>query len=514
MTAIFGGIFGLATVTSIIALLIQAVPPRDDRALAAGAGSAPSPSGEAKAPVQPVSKKRKREAIPGPWRLSELEKDASVTIASAAMDRRSFIVALGEKNVPKAEVYRILKAFDGVRAFDKSGRKDRFSVAMNRTTKHVVAFEYEVDPSEVYQAREGDGGLLTGTKLDMKIAEAEVTAAFYVGKDLHQSYEFAGLEDGILDALDEALRGRISSESFEEGSIVKLVAVEETALGLFARYKSISAVEYRPADPAAKTIRVYAFKGDKSRGNFDDRGMQFGGGWRKPCVGCPITSHFNPKRKHPILHKIMPHNGTDFGAPTGTPLYAAFRGTITWVGPHGPTGNFVEILHPNGVSTGYAHLSRFAPGLKKGDKVGTHQLVGYVGTTGRSTGPHLHLSAKRDGKFFDILTLDLDGEHPMASADRPAFQAYKAELDKRLEAIALPEPPPEAPPPEAPSPATEGSSAALPAAEAAAPTPDRAPSVGASPARRAAPVPTNVPLEDGGIRPGSLIEDSSEDDGE
>lgn len=510
MTAVFGGIFGLATVTSIIALLIQAVPPRDDRVLMAEAASPANPSGAGKAPPPPASKKRKREAIPGPWRLSELEKDASVTIASAAMDRRSFIVALSEKNVPKAEIYRILKAFDGIRTFDRSARKDRFTVALNRTTKRVVAFEYEVSPTEIYQAREGDGGLLTGTKLDMKIAEAEVATAFYVGKDLRRSYDFAGLEDGVLDALDDALRGRISSESFEEGAIVKLIAVEETALGLFARYKSISAVEYRPPDPAAKTIRVYAFKGDKSHGNFDDRGMQFGGGWRKPCVGCPITSHFNPKRKHPILHKIMPHNGTDFGAPTGTPLYAAFRGTVTWVGPHGPTGNFVEILHPNGVSTGYAHMSRFAPGLKKGDKVGTHQLVGYVGTTGRSTGPHLHLSAKRDGKFFDVLTLDLDGEHPMASADRPAFQAHKAELDKRLEAIPLPEPPPEAPPAEAAAPVSEAAAAAPPSA-----VPERAPSDSSdAPVRRAAPVPTNVPLEDGGIRPGSLVEDSSEDDGE
>jgi murein DD-endopeptidase MepM/ murein hydrolase activator NlpD len=447
MTAVFGGLFGLATLTSIVALLIQGVPVRDERALVAAAsssGSAGSAPEAVKVGAALELKKKKRTALPGPWRITELAKDPSVLIASDAIERRAFITALAEKGIPKAQVYRIMKAFDGLRKFDKCGRRDRFTVAMDRATRRARAFEYQVSSSEIYQAKEDENGLLTGARLDMKIGEEETVAAFYVGKDLAASYRAGGLEDGALETIDEALSGRMSTESFEEGSTVRLIAVEETALGLFSRYKKLIALEYRPADPAQKPLRIYDFSGQESRGYFDERGRQpYAGGWRSPIPGAPVTSKFNPKRLHPVLKKIMPHQGTDFGAPTGTPVYSAYRGVVEWIGPSGPSGNLVTLLHPDGVSTGYAHLSRFASGIRVGDRVGTHQLVGYVGSTGRSTGPHLHFSAKKDGKFFDAETLQLDGERVLPGGDRAAFAAAKEALDQRLEAIPLPEPPPE-----------------------------------------------------------------------
>lgn len=493
MTAVFGGIFGLATVTSIIALLIQVVPPRDERAIIAQNNT----TSESAAPAVEARevKKPKRTPIPGPWRISELEKDPGITVASATMDRRSFIDALAEKGVPKAQAYRIMKAFEGVRKFDKTGRKDRFTVAIERSSQRVKAFEYEITSTEIYQAREGNDGLLLGARLDMKVAENEITGAFYVGSDLTASYQAGGLEDGVLAAIDEALSGRLSTESFEEGGTVRLIAVEETALGLFAKYKRLVAIEYRPADPAVKPTRIYSFVGQESKGYFDERGRQpYGGGWRSPVPGAPVTSRFNPKRMHPVLKKTMPHNGTDFGAVSGTPVYSAYRGVVGFVGMAGPSGNLVTINHPNGIETGYAHLSRFAAGIKVGDKIGTHELVGYIGSTGRSTGPHLHFSAKKDGKFFDAETLQLDGERVMPAVDRPAFAAHKADLDKRLDAIPLPEPPPEKP--KAVAAAPGGSGAPL----AGGATPGASPSAAAS--------------ADPGIHPSQLVEDNGEEDEE
>jgi murein DD-endopeptidase MepM/ murein hydrolase activator NlpD len=510
MTAIFGGLFGLATVTSVIALLIQVVPPRDERAIIAG--TSPSASGSAStsaALAKPEVKKRQRIAIPGPWRVSELEKDPATLVATATMDRKSLMDALGDKGVPKAQVYRIMKAFDGVRKFDKSARKDRFTVAMERSTRRVRAFEYAVSGTEIYQSREGSDGLLsTGAKLDLKIAEAEFIGAFYVGSDLGVAATSAGFEDGLFTALDEALSGRISSESFEEGGTVRVIAVEETALGLFARYKRIIAAEYRPPDPSAKPVRVYTFNGQDARGYWDDRGKQpYAGGWRSPVPGAPVTSRFNPKRMHPILHKIMPHQGTDFGATMGTPVYSAYRGVVSFVGPHGATGNWVGINHPNGVETGYAHLSRFAAGLKAGDKVGTHQLVGYVGSTGRSTAPHLHFSARKNGVFFDAETLQLDGERPVPVVDRQAFLAAKAELDRRLDAIPLPEPPPEQPKPVA-------AAGSLPTSAPEAP-PEGAGAL-AKGGRHAvivgSPAAIASAAAEPGIHPKSFVEDTGEDD--
>jgi murein DD-endopeptidase MepM/ murein hydrolase activator NlpD len=100
---------------------------------------------------------------------------------------------------------------------------------------------------------------------------------------------------------------------------------------------------------------------------------------------------------HPILHKVMPHLGTDFGAAMGTPIGASAPGTIVSLAYSGPAGNLVKIEHTGGIETGYAHCSRFAEGLKVGDKVKRLQTVGYVGSTGRSTGPHLHFEVLRNG---------------------------------------------------------------------------------------------------------------------
>jgi murein DD-endopeptidase MepM/ murein hydrolase activator NlpD len=136
----------------------------------------------------------------------------------------------------------------------------------------------------------------------------------------------------------------------------------------------------------------------------------------------------------------MPHNGTDFGAPTGTPVGASSYGTVSFIGPAGPSGNLVKLDHPGGIETGYAHLSRFADGLKVGDKVKRLQLVGYVGSTGRSTGPHLHFTAKKDGKYIDPESLNLDGMRVISTEFRGEFEKVKLGYDKLLRAIALPPP--------------------------------------------------------------------------
>src|SRR6185436_12136791 len=120
-----------------------------------------------------------------------------------------------------------------------------------------------------------------------------------------------------------------STEAFKEGGVVKLVVVETTALGKFVGYERIKAIEYRASDPSKPPLRAYWFEGETVRGYVDDKGRHASNaGWRTPIPGAPITSHFNPKRMHPVLHTVMPHNGTDFGAPLGTPVYASFHGKV------------------------------------------------------------------------------------------------------------------------------------------------------------------------------------------
>lgn len=445
LTAVFGGLFGLATIASVFALLIQVFPVKDQRAAianaAASAGSNPEP------PVRETPKKhaeptpkRVRQELPQPWRVEDLK--ATHQLVKGEMMRRSLSGALDEEHVPKDQVYRVLKAMDGVFKFDHPRRKDRFIVALERGTKTLVGFEYIVSPIEIYQAKANEHGFLEAKRLDMQVKEEEFSASFYIGKNFATSYEAVGLEPGFTKAVNEAFSGQTSTEAFEEGGVLKAILVERTALGHFVDYERVKAVEYRPADPAKPPLRAYWFEGETVKSYVDDKGRHSSNaGWRSPVPGAPITSNFNPRRLHPVLHTVMPHNGTDFGAPTGTPVYASFRGKIVLIGPQGPSGNLVLIEHPNGVQTGYAHLSRFAAGIKVGDPIGTHQLVGYVGSTGRSTGPHLHFSAKRDGKFFDSVELKVESLQLLPTGERGPFANQKAAYDKALETIQLPDPP-------------------------------------------------------------------------
>lgn len=118
---------------------------------------------------------------------------------------------------------------------------------------------------------------------------------------------------------------------------------------------------------------------------------------RNPLDVFRISSHFNPKRLHPILNEIRPHEGTDYAAPTGTPVRATSDGNVTRASRYGSYGNIVILAHAGGLETRYAHLSRFAEGVKPGVRVRQGEVIGYVGSTGRATGPHLHYEVLKDG---------------------------------------------------------------------------------------------------------------------
>jgi murein DD-endopeptidase MepM/ murein hydrolase activator NlpD len=140
-------------------------------------------------------------------------------------------------------------------------------------------------------------------------------------------------------------------------------------------------------------------------------------------------------RFHPVLKRKLLHNGIDYAASSGTPVYAAAAGTVTFAGPKGANGNLVVIAHNQGFESFYAHLSRFASGLKSGAKVKQRQVIAYVGTTGRSTGPHLHFSLKKSGKFLDPAS-QLNGPGlPMSAATLPDYKRRVRELSAALEKL-------------------------------------------------------------------------------
>jgi len=438
LVAVFGTLLGLALVASIIALMMRVggdskLPPSSESVTKA-ADEAPVAAAEAPA-------KRQRVKLPGPWRITDAKAEASSKIVDGKIGTVSFLKALEDAGVDKKEAYRVFNALKDLKNLDKCDKSDAFSVLVDRASSKVKAFEYIESKEEIYQAREGQNGELTAKRLDFKIERSQVKGAFVVDGDIDSSAEKSGLERGLAAALSKALDGHMSLDELKRGDVVRLVLQEVTVLGEFSRYAGVEALEIRRADDKDKPFRLYYHRGQSERGYYDEKGRSpYEGGWRKPVKDAPITSHFNPKRFHPVLKKIMPHTGTDFGAPTGAPVGASSYGTVSFIGPAGPSGNLVKVEHPGGIETGYAHLSRFAEGLKVGDKVKRLQLVGYVGSTGRSTGPHLHFTAKKNGEFFDAETLNLDGMRVIGKDERDAFAKSKQEYDGFIDQIPLPAP--------------------------------------------------------------------------
>jgi Peptidase family M23 len=443
MVALFGTLLGLALVASIIALVMRLGPSHwsDPESTAAGAATPTVAAAPAEATPKP-----KRVKLPGPWRIADAKDDANSRIVEGKVGSDAFLTAVQGAGVEKGQAYRVFNALKDLRNLDKCDRSDSFVVLLDKASSRVTAFEYVVSKEEVYQARQDASGELKGAKLDFKIERGEVRGAFLVdGSDIDAAAEHGGLERGMAAALSKALDGHMSLDDLERGDVIRVLCQEVTVLGEFSRYAGIEALEIRRGNGKEAPFRLYYFRGDKERGYYDDKGRSpYEGGWRKPIKDAPITSHFNPKRMHPILHKIMPHTGTDFGATVGTPVGASSYGTVSFLGPAGPSGNLVKIEHPGGIETGYAHLSRFADGLHVGDKVKRLQLIGYVGSTGRSTGPHLHFTAKRNGEFFDAETLNLDGMRVITKEERDAFAHARQKYDTELDAIALPAPLPAA----------------------------------------------------------------------
>ena len=142
---------------------------------------------------------------------------------------------------------------------------------------------------------------------------------------------------------------------------------------------------------------------------------------RTPISGARLTSGFG-MRSHPLLGYSKMHAGIDFGAPKGTPIKAAGSGTIKKAGPAGSFGNMVQIQHQGEYSTLYAHMSRIAPGIKSGTRVRQGQVIGYVGSTGRSTGPHLHYEIRLNNKPVNPLKVRAAGGRQLSGAALAAFR--------------------------------------------------------------------------------------------
>ncbi len=180
-----------------------------------------------------------------------------------------------------------------------------------------------------------------------------------------------------------------------------------------------------------KSLELYYFKSEKDKVNdhFEPNGQSIKKTLMKtPINGARLSSSYG-MRKHPILGYNKMHQGTDFAAPTGTPIMASGSGVILKAGWCGGGGNCVKIRHNSTYSTVYAHMSKFARGIKKGVRVTQGQIIGYVGSTGMSTGPHLHYEVIQNGKKINSQTLKLPSGKKLKGDAREKFEIAKIKID-------------------------------------------------------------------------------------
>ena len=177
-------------------------------------------------------------------------------------------------------------------------------------------------------------------------------------------------------------------------------------------------------------LNLYKFiLGDKEIDYFDENGRSMRKTLMKtPINGARLSSPFG-KRKHPILGFTKMHTGTDFAAPTGTPIMASGDGVVTRAQWCGGGGNCVKIKHNSTYQTVYAHMSKFGRGIKKGVKVRQGQIIGYVGSTGLSTGPHLHYEVIENGKKINSQKLRLPSGKTLKGEQRNRFEVNKIKID-------------------------------------------------------------------------------------
>lgn len=181
-------------------------------------------------------------------------------------------------------------------------------------------------------------------------------------------------------------------------------------------------------------VKFYRFeRPDGQVDYFDENGKNVRGFLlRTPVDGARMTSRFG-RRRHPILGYARAHQGVDFGAGQGTPVMAAGDGVVVRASRWGGYGNWLQIRHSGGWDTGYAHLSRYAKGVRPGSRVRQGQVVAYVGSTGMSTGPHLHYEVWRHGKRVNPVGAKVPQGTVLAGAELARFKAEKARIERLLE---------------------------------------------------------------------------------
>jgi murein DD-endopeptidase MepM/ murein hydrolase activator NlpD len=325
-------------------------------------------------------------------------KDESFLIQGKLLAGDTLSSSFRRHNVPPEVSTKVFTYLDEVIDFNKLRPGDRYAITYNENNE-LIKCGYEISPLESYTITSADNGYQV--ERDKKFLETrrvrisgEVKTSLFGAfpddlKTPKLVYAFADIFSSRIDFNTETRTG----DSFD------LIVDEYYLLGNFIGYGPVLAGKYRRTDN--ELLEAFKYSPSDDRGSYFDRdGNELGASFlRSPVRIGRVSSGFSWQRKHPITGLVKQHLGVDLAAPIGTPIMAAADGKIVFQGRNGGFGKQIIIAHGNDYRSHYGHLSRFNKDLKVGSRVKQKQIIGYVGSSGISTGPHLDYRLEDHGVF-------------------------------------------------------------------------------------------------------------------
>lgn len=278
--------------------------------------------------------------------------------------------------------------------------------------------------------RASSGERFQAKLLEQPLKQELAATTLTLDSSLYTDGKRAGLSDALIMDLYSIFQWTVDfNREVRSGDTLHLLHETFYKDGEKVKDGKIVAAEYRSNKNAHTAFRHTV---GKQTGYYSDSGQSLTNRFLRNPIKARVTSRFNLQRKHPILHTIRAHRGVDYGAPQGTPISAAGDGRIKFIGVQGGFGNTIVIQHGDRYSTLYAHLSKFADGLKKGSRVSQGDTIGLVGKTGLATGAHLHYEFRVDNVHRDPQKVELPGAPSLRGAELQHFLNTINPLNQKL----------------------------------------------------------------------------------
>ena len=290
------------------------------------------------------------------------------------------------------------------------------------TPGQLKALELDQDDAFTLTWEKGIRGILFQRR--EKPYDVEIkTVSGEVDSSLFEDGRKAGVHPVLLSQLAEIFTWDIDlQKAVVRGDTFKILYEQRSRKG--QEYNSAMRILAAELNNAGQKLTAIYFEKQKGQGNYYNlEGRSLARAFlRFPLEFTSISSHFNESRFHPILRTNLPHMGVDFAAKRGTPVRAVGDGVISEAGWNGSYGKAIDIRHESSYLSRYAHLHGFAPGIRPGVNVTKGQIIGYVGSTGRSSGPHLHFELYKDQQFIDPLSVDFPAEESIEPSLQRIFE--------------------------------------------------------------------------------------------